>query len=703
MLERLFRPTSIAVVGASRERRAVGRRILDALIAAPFDGPVHAVNPATDHVGAVPTHASLSDIGRPVDLVVVAVPADAVIDVVKEAAQVGARFVVVVSAGFAEAGAEERQRELASVAEELDLRIVGPNCLGLLSTEPGVDMNASFAPSLPPVGDLGLASQSGALGIAIIELAKRLGLGLSNFISIGNQVDVDVTDVVEFWEHDDRTRVGLLYLESVPDPVRFREVAARVGATMPLVAVKSGNTSEGSRAAGSHTAALAGSDRAVDALLHQAGVIRATSLDDMFGIARVLSSQGVPAGRRAAVVTNSGGPAVLCVDALRHAGFTVDELSADAQERLAAGLPEAAATTNPIDMIASAGPDEYRRTVELVAGLDEVDVVIVIYTPIGLDPDSAILDAIADGCDGARRDGPTVPVLVSLVGGGADGGRNGNGGVATPGGLTTFDFPEELARLLGPIARYHDWTRRPRGRVASFDDQDLDRVASIIETARAERGDGWLTVSEARDVITAAGIPLNQGCVVRSQSVARCVADEIGFPLAVSIASTGIVHKTDDGGVHLDITSYEALDDAFDAVRQLAERKDVPFDGALVAEMASGTEVFVGLERDPKFGPLIGFGLGGMTIEVLEDVSFRVAPITDQDAADQIREIRGWPLLEGYRSSPVADVDALTDTLQRISALAMAVPEIRELDVNPLFADRDGVVATDVRIAVGET
>ena len=344
MINGLFSPGSIAVAGASRDRRAVGRRILDALVEGPFEGPVYAINPAATHVGSVPAHPSLSAIGKPVDLVVVAVPAKLVHEVVAEAADVGAGHVVVVSAGFAESGDEGRaaQDELAALVAERGMRMVGPNCLGVLATDPEVNMNASFAPEMPPVGNFGLASQSGALGIAIIELARRLGLGLSNFVSLGNQADITVSDLIEFWGTDPATGAGLLYLESFTDPARFRQVATETSRQLPLVMVKSGTTSAGSRAASSHTAALAGSDTAVEALLEQSGVIRAASLEHMFGIARILCSQPRPKGRRAAVVTNSGGPGVLCVDALLRANYSVEPLSDEASAELARQLPAAA-------------------------------------------------------------------------------------------------------------------------------------------------------------------------------------------------------------------------------------------------------------------------------------------------------------------------------------------------------------------------
>lgn len=709
MLEGLFAPESIAVVGASREPRAVGRRILDALIAGPFEGPVYAVNPAADHIGAVPSHASIADIGRDIDLVVVAVPAEYVHEVIAEAADTGVRNAIVISAGFAEVDDEgaHRQEQLVDLAAEHGIRVVGPNCLGVLNTDPAARMNASFAPELPPRGDLGLCSQSGALGIAVIELAGRLGLGLSTFVSIGNQADVTVADVIEHWGDDDRTSAGMLYLESIVDPPHFRDIATRVSTELPLIAVKAGKTSQGSRAASSHTAALAGPARFVESLLRQSGVIRVRSLPDMFGTARILASQPRPAGRRAAVVTNSGGPGVLCVDALLAAGFEVAALSDAAQDAIAEHLPAAASVTNPIDMLADADADTYAEVVAEVLSLAEVDLLVVIYTPIGLEDDRTVREAIEGAVARAREDGAEGPVLLSVVGGSpAAGPAEHDPAHATQHHderddretIPTFDFPEDLARLLGPIAGYCDWLEGDRGTVLELDSDDAAAIGRIIDEALDARGDGWLEVAEARQVLRHAGVPLNEGTVVGTADEAVRVAEKVGFPVAASISSTEIVHKTDVGAVRLDLGHADAVRAAYDELMSVADTEGAEPDGVLIATMESGTELFLGVQRDPRFGPLVAFGAGGTAVEVLDDVAFRLAPLTDRDANEMIREIKGWKLLEGHRGTPPAE--AVADAVRRIAALASTNQQIVELDVNPLFAGPDGVVAVDVRISV---
>lgn len=698
-LATVLHPRSIAVVGASRDQRNVGRRILDGLLAGPFDGPVYAVNPSTDHVGAVPSHPSLTAIDRPVELVVVAIPAEHVLDVVEEAAAIGAGAVVVVSAGFAESGdeGEKRQRALSDSASEHGLRVVGPNCLGVANAHPDVRMNASFAPTLPRSGPVGLCSQSGALGIAVLDLADRIGLGLSSFVSIGNQADVSFADVVEHWGGDDQTRVGLLYVESFGEIERFRRVAAEVGPTMPLIAVKAGATAAGSRAAGSHTAALAGSDDAVEALCRQSGIIRAASLDDMFGIARICASQPLPLGTNATVVTNSGGPGVLCVDALRGAGFEVPELEATAQRALTERLPAAASVANPIDMLAGADSTTYAKVVTAVLDDTSTDVLVVIYTPVGLASDTEVRDAIEGAVAEARTRGCETTVLMSIVGTATTDRPHPDGET-----IPDFEFPEQLARLLGPVREYVSWHHASPGITHDAEQLGIDvsAVRSVIEQALDDRGPGWLTVSEARQTLTAAGVNLSVGRVVGERDAARRAAEEIGLPVAMSIASTDVVHKSDADGVRLGVDDLADVTAMFDEIVAAAQQRGDHVDGVLIAAMEHGVELLIGVERDPLYGPMVAFGLGGTDVEVLDDVAVRLAPLTDRDVEDQLRSIRGWELLDGHRGREPVDQRALGDALARVAALADAIAEISEIDINPLFARPDGVAAADVRIAV---
>ncbi|MEM9554206.1 MAG: GNAT family N-acetyltransferase [Acidobacteriota bacterium] len=709
-LHSLFFPRSVAVVGASRDRESVGYRILDALVRAGFDGPVFPIHPSAGHVGSIRAYPTVAAVGAPIDLAVLAVPARIVQQVTEECIAAGVRSLIVVTAGFAEVGADGRaaQDRLADTVRAAGVRMVGPNCLGLLHTDPSVRLNASFAPIMPPFGQVALCSQSGALGIAIIALARRLGLGLSSFVSVGNKADVSANDLLEYWEDDSATRVILFYLESFGNPRRFASIARRVGRSKPVIAVKAGRTAAGGRAASSHTAALTSADVAVDALFRQTGILRADTLEEMFSLARALVSQPLPPGRRTAIVTNAGGPGILCADALEAAGLAVDPLAPATQDALRTFLPAAASASNPVDMIASASPESYRRAVETVLRADEVDALVVIYTPTGMHPLSEITDAVAEAVEAARRaaspDAAPKPVLASIVGDERDVDRF---EVTTASGETipVYAFPEEIGRSLAKIATYAEWRRADPGVYPEPAGQDLEHARALCTDALTRDGAGWLGAEDAFAVLAAAGIACAPGGVARTADEAVALADEVGYPVVVKLASRVLVHKTDHGGVVLDLEDAAAVRAAFDGIaRRLDEAgQREAMDGVLVQPMlAGGVEVMIGVDLDPDFGPLVAFGLGGIHVEILRDVELRVAPLSDRDAREMVHSIRGYRLLEGYRGHPAADVAALEDALLRISRLAEAVPEISELDLNPLFAlePGDGLRAVDARIHV---
>ncbi len=702
----LLAPRAVAVIGASRNPSNIGRRVLDAIAATGFTGPIYAVNPHATEVGGIQTYSSARELPN-VDLAVIAVPAAAVSGVVDDCAAAGIRSIVVISAGFAETGSDGRalQHALTDKVRGYGMRMVGPNCMGVLNTDPAVRLNASFSPVFPPNGHIGFLSQSGALGIAIIELASQRGLGLSTFVSVGNKADVSGNDLLEYWEGDAATRVVLLYLESFGNPRRFARLARRIGRKKPIIVVKSGRTRAGSRAASSHTAALAASDVAVDALFHQSGVIRADTLDEMFDVAACLDTQPLPPGRRVAIVTNAGGPGILAADACDAAGLTLADLSSGTRARLAAHLPAAAGIGNPIDMVASSGEREYRQTIETVLSAAEVDALIVIFTPVDAGSSAAILRAICDGVTAARRGGGAdKPVLACLL---AERGRL----VPLEAGgerLPAYAFPENAVRALGRSAAYAEWRRRAPALLWGFDDLHVDEARAICRAAIARRGEGWLNNDEVQAVLAAFGMPLAAGRVAHTSATAAAVAAEIGFPVAVKLSSTDIQHKTDIGAVRLDVPNAAAVRDAFDAillsVRQVAP--DAKVDGVVVQPMiGGGVETMMGIVQDPVFGPLIAFGLGGIHVEILKDVLVRVAPLTDRDADELLHGIKGFRLLQGYRGHPAADLDALRDLLLRLSRLADSVPEIAELDLNPVIAlsPGQGCRIADARIMVRQT
>lgn len=706
-LRPLFFPRSVAVVGASRDPGSIGHQILAALVDARFQGTVYPVNPRAEQVLSIRAHPSVSAIGEKVDLAIVAIPAAGVAEVVEDCAGADVRGLVVISAGFAESdeAGRARQQELVERIRKHGMRMIGPNCLGIIHTHPAVRLNASFAPEMPPPGTVALCSQSGALGVAIIALARRIGLGLSTFVSVGNKADVADDDLLEYWEEDENARVLLFYMESFARPRRFARIARRVGRAKPIVVVKAGRTEAGGRAAGSHTAALTATETAVDALFRQTGILRADTLEEMFGIARMLTQQPLPRGRRVGIVSNAGGPAILCADSLEAAGLHVVPLEPGTRSALARILPAAAATGNPIDMIATAGLDAYSRTIEIMLRADEIDALVVMHTPVGPSDTDAVEAAIAQAVGVAREAGIVdKPVLASVVG--AE--REVHAIVAGDAEIPVYPFPEVIGAVLGKVAAYADWRAKEPGAFPDFEDQDLAGARDICRAALAARGEGWLTVAEARAVLERAGLAVAEGGVATTADEAAALADRVGYPAAVKLASTEIIHKTEAGGVKLGLDGPAAVRAAFEEMRSRlgSEGRASAMQGVLVQPMLSGTaEVMMGMSQDQVFGPLVAFGLGGIHVEILRDVAFRVVPLTDGDAGEMIREIRGYRLLQGYRGHPAGDVSALEEALLRLSRLVESVEEITEIDLNPVFALEPGkgyrIVDARIRVAAG--
>jgi acetyl coenzyme A synthetase (ADP forming)-like protein len=699
-----FRPKAVAVVGASRVPASIGYRVVESLIANRFQGLVYLVNPHASTVAGLRAYASVRDLPEPIDLAIVVVPRNAVLEVVDDCAAQRVRALVVITAGFAEADAEGRelQKKLVDKVRGYGMRMIGPNCMGLVNTSPAVQLSATFACAFPPTGRVAMSSQSGALGLAILAAARRVSLGLSTFVSIGNKADVSGNDLLQYWEEDPDTDVILLYLESFGNPRRFAPIARRVSQHKPIVAIKSGRTRAGGRAAGSHTAALAASEVPVDALFRQTGVIRADTLEEMFDLAIALGSQPLPPGRRVAIITNAGGPAILCVDTCEAGGLVIPELSIGLRSQLAANLPLAASVANPIDLIASAGPQQYGQTIEHLLGSGEVDALIVIYIPVDLAETKAVTAAIRQSVSKARAAGAAgKPVLACLMT---------EDGVRTPldlgtAKIPTYEFPEAPARVLGKTAAYAAWRALPPGVIPDFDDVDISSARAVCRKVLAERGADWLSADEARSVLAAMRLPLVAGGVATTAEGAVELARQVGFPVAVKLASRRLVHKTEVGGVHLHLEDADAVGRAFKDIHDhLAHNNQADaMDGVVVQPMiANGVELMVGATQDPLFGPLIAFGLGGIHVEVLADVCFRVTPLTDRDAADMVRAIRGYRLLQGYRGHPPADIEAIEEVLLRISRLVEEVPEINELDLNPMFAlaPGQGCRVVDARIQV---
>jgi len=691
-LQPILRPRSIAVVGAGRSRGGIGHEIFRNLLDAGFEGVVYPVNAKAPHVAGVRAWPSVSELPEPVDLVVVAVPASYVAAVVEECGQLGVGGVVVITAGFAEAGGDgpEAERQLAQLAHRHGMRVVGPNCMGVVNTAADVRMNATFAPVSPTRGRVGFLSQSGALGIAILQHTADLGLGVSTFVSVGNKADVSGNDLLLFWEEDDETDVILLYLESFGNPRKFARIARRVSRTKPIVAVKSGRSIAGVRAAGSHTAAAATPEAAVDALFHQAGVIRVDTLEELFDVAQVLESQPLPAGPRVAIMGNSGGPGILAADACEAAGLGVPELSATTQQALRSFLPAEAAVHNPVDLIASAGAEAYERALRILIADPDVDAALVIFTPPLVTEASDVAAAVARVAGDAGIK-PIVANFLAAAGPPAE--------LAPTGGrrVPSFPFPETAIRALGRTAAYGMWCQRDVGHVPDLAAVDVEGGRAVVEDALAERPTGgWVDAGIATAIIRHFGIATVPLALAATAEDAVAAAERIGYPVALKVAAGELVHKTDVGGVRLGLMSAQDVRDAFEA---MATSIGPAMGGALVQAMAEpGVETIVGIVQDPSFGPLVMFGLGGVATDLLGDRGFRLVPVTDRDAAELVRSVRASPLLQGYRGAPPTDIAALEQVVLRVGRLADELPQVAEMDLNPVIVSPAGAVAVDVKI-----
>ncbi len=697
-VHRLLAPRSIAVIGAGQQRGGIGHEVFRNLLLNGFNGPVYPVNAKAAHVGGVRAYPSVLDIPDDIDLAVICVPASAAPDVVRQCAEKRAGGLVMITAGFAEAGTEGAgvERDLVRLAHRHGMRIVGPNCMGVINTRSEVSMNATFAPVAPLPGSVAFCSQSGALGIAALERSSRLGVGISTFVSVGNKADVSGNDLLQYWEDDLDTNVVLLYLESFGNPGKFNRIARRVSHRKPIVAMKSGRSQAGSRGASSHTAALASPDMAVDALFRQTGVIRVDTMEELFDTAAVLAHQPLPPGRRVAIVGNSGGPGVLAADACEAAGLEVPELSAATQEALRACLPAAAGVRNPVDMMAAADARTYQQALRLLLADPEIDAVIVVYTPTLV----TRLEDVADGIAAVAAEAWAKPVVANLVttevipnilrGNGSAGGE-----ARVARSVPSFPYPETAARALARAAWYAEWRARPVSEVPRLEGIDIRAGRRLVEEALADCPQGgWLDLPVAGRLLGAFGIPVAPLVPVDSAAAAGEAAARIGTPVALKACA--VLHKTDVGGVRLNLATPETAAAAFD---EMAARLGDQMQGAVIQPMADpGVETIAGVVRDPAFGALVVFGLGGIATELVGDRTLAVAPLTQRDAADSVRGLRSSPLFFGYRGAPAVDVAALEDLLLRLSFLGEQLPEVAELDLNPAIATPSGVVAVDWRV-----
>ena len=689
-LKPIFAPRSVAVIGASRSPGSIGRAILDTLIRDGYRGAIYPVHLEARELAGRPCVRSVLDIKEPVDLAVIAVPAPGVERVVTECAAAGVRAAVVISAGFAETGEAGRATEvrLRETARAAGMRLVGPNCMGVLSTAADVRLDATFSPVYPPAGTISFATQSGALGLALLDHARAMNLGIADFISFGNRADVSPNDTIAYWRDDPHTRVIALYLESFGNPRAFARLAPEVAREKPIIAVKSGRSGAGTRAASSHSAALASIDVGIDALFAQAGVIRVDTLEQLFDLSALLSTQSAPLGNRIGVVTNAGGPGILLADACEAHGLVLPKLGEATLAELRSFLPAQAGLANPIDMIASAPPEHFERTLALVGNDPNIDAVVAIYIPPLVTAPEDVAAAIARGAGQIPRTKPVATVFMSSKG--------------TPpalahgprGKLPSYSFPENAALSLALAARYERWRQRPRGEHLHLSAAEEQAVRAWVRTARTT--DGWVDFSSVCALLGTVGIRVadHRSCEA-DPTAAGALARELGFPVVLKAVAPGLVHKTDAGGVALGLASEPEVFAAAAAMRA-----QVPtLTGYVVQrQVAHGVEALVGVTLDPSLGPLLVAGIGGVAVELYKDVAFRVTPVTDVDAAEMLDQLRGKALLDGFRGAPPVDRRALLDVIQRIGALVEAAPEIVELDINPVIVLPTGAIAVDARV-----
>jgi acetate---CoA ligase (ADP-forming) len=697
-LRRMFAPRSVAVIGASRASEGMGNRIVRNLIDAGFTGSVYPVNPKAPSVCSVRAYPTITACPDVPDLAVIVVPKEHVNEAAHQCGTLGVPGLVVISAGFREAGGADgakRERELMAIVREHDMRLIGPNCLGIINADPAVSMNATFTDRMPPFGSAAFVSQSGALGVSVLDSAREYGLGIAQFASIGNKPDVSGNDLLLLWENDPAVRRILMYVESFGNPARFREIAARITKTKPIIVVKSGRSRAGARAASSHTGALAASDLAVDALLAQSGVLRASSIDEMFDIALAFESRAMPRSRRTAVLTNAGGPGILATDALEACGLEIAELSPATVERLRPVFPAEATIANPLDMIASANPEKYGTAMRALLDDPAVDAVVPIFVP----PFGVRQEDVATAIVNASASAKDKTILAVLMG--RDGLPQGRADLHAV-GIPTYVFPESAARALAALHRQAEWARKPAAVIQPLDDIDRDGASRIIGIAKAHQSD-QLTTVEALALLAAYGIPVAPAGMAMTVGQAVEIGDGVGYPVVLKAVSRDIVHKTDVGGVRTGIRSAAALREAFATMKHAVTRRApaARVEGYLVQSMVEGQlETIVGLHRDPSFGPLLMFGLGGVYVEVLRDVAFRLAPLSDEEALQMIGSVRAAPLFDGFRGAPPVNRAAIGSVIRRIGQLALDHPSIMELDVNPLLVSREGVMAVDARVRI---
>lgn len=701
-LDAIFRPKSVAVVGASTRDDALGRITFENLLRYNFKGPLYPVHPTAKFIHSIRAFPSISLLPEAVDLVIIVIPREGVLSVVEECGEKGVKGIVTISAGFRESGTAgaELERQLQERIKQYGMRLVGPNCMGVINTDPSVSLNATFAPTIPNRGNIAFASQSGAMGVTILDYAKQLNLGLSMFASLGNKRDISGNDLLEYWQDDPSVEVILMYLESFGNPINFVKLAREVSRKKPIVVVKSGRSAAGARVAYSHTGSIAGVDEAFDALFHQCGVIRANTIEEMFDISMAFAHQPIPRGPRLAIVSNAGGPAIMAADASENLQLEMASFSEEIQVRLREILLPDVAIQNPIDLLAGSTPDHFRKSLDLILKEEGVDGVIVLFAPpVVIDP-ARIARAVSEAAYHH-----TKPVLGCFLG------THGIAEVVEEFkrfSIPTYAFPESATRAFSAMVDYHSWQVRDKeeGKIPELpiEETERERVRAVLNRCRQE-GRASLLNSEVIEVFNAYGIPFVSS---RTGSTLREVldaAEEIGYPVVLKTSSPEVIHKTEVGGVVMDLRTRMEIEGAFHRIKGAMKEKvpSLTNSSYLVQKMVpGGRETLIGFYRVPQFGPLILFGLGGIYTETLKDFALRIAPLTRWDVSELVSSIRGFSLLKGVRGEKSIAFDRLKEVILRFSRLALDFPEILEAEVNPFltFPEEEKCVAVDGRIRV---
>jgi acetyltransferase len=702
-LQPLVNPRSVAIIGAARAPGTIGNLLMRCILQSGYSGIVYPVNPNTEAVLSVKSYPSVLDIPGKVDMAIIAVPAAVVNKVADECGQKGVRGLIVISDGFRERNQEGviREEELRKISLSYGMRLVGPNCMGIINTDPNIKMNATFSQVYPGEGNVAFLSQSGAMGLTILEHVKNLNVGISTFVSVGNRADVSSNDFLLYWEQDPATKVILLYLESFGNPEQFAKIARRVSAKKPIVAVKSGSTVAGARAASSHTGALATSDVASGILFKNAGIIRVDSVEELLNLATLLSTQPLPKGRRLVIVTNGGGPGIIAADAAARNGLDVTELSANTYAKIRPIMKRGINVGNPVDTTAGATAQEYEGILRTLAEDKDVDAVLAIFAP------PIVIEA--KGMEEALRKVAPVfwrykkPLLGCFIGQKGLSARLGTRGHFIP----LYVFPEEAIVSLRRATEYAELRRKPRGKIPVIKDIQKAKARELIDTIIKNRRERplWLSAEEIAALLACYGIRQSEVVFTRDAVEAKTAAKRLGFPVAVKLASPTITHKTDVGGVVLNVASEGEVEKAYNTIRKNLEKlgRQQEMAGVTIQRMMTGgIETIVGVTQDPSFGPLMMFGTGGIYAELIKDVTMKIHPITDLDAAEMIDSVKMASLFKGYRGSPPSDIKALQELLLRVSAMVEDIPEIAELDLNPVNVrpEKEGYWVIDARIMV---